>query len=66
MIPQYPALGRVVPETGDAPIRERLVHRYRIIYRIEPARIVVACVIHGRQGFEPFLARLQDTQEPNP
>lgn len=33
-IPQYPELGRVVPEIGDAAIRERLVHRYRMIYRI--------------------------------
>ncbi|MGQ0651105.1 MAG: type II toxin-antitoxin system RelE/ParE family toxin [Betaproteobacteria bacterium] len=57
-IPRYPELGRAVPEIGDAAIRERFVHRFRIIYRIESARIVVAAVIHGRQDFEPFLARL--------
>lgn len=58
-IPEYPELGRAVPEIGDAAIRERLIHRYRLIYRVESDRIVVAAVIHGRQDFEPFLERVQ-------
>ena len=52
-IPEYPQLGRSVPEVGDQSVRERLVHRYRIIYRVEASRIVVAAVLHGRQDFEP-------------
>ena len=59
-IPEYPELGRAVPEIGDPSIRERLIHRYRLIYRVESKRIVVAAVILGRQDFEPFLARVQD------
>jgi toxin ParE1/3/4 len=51
-IPQYPQLGRIVPELGDSNIRERLVHRYRLIYRLEGSRAVVAAVIHGRQDFQ--------------
>ena len=51
-IPEYPQLGRVVPELGDSNIRERLVHRYRLIYRLEESRVVVAAVIHGRQDFQ--------------
>jgi toxin ParE1/3/4 len=51
-IPEYPQLGRIVPELGDANIRERLVHTYRLIYRLEQNRVVVAAVIHGRQNFE--------------
>jgi plasmid stabilization system protein ParE len=50
-IPEYPQLGRVVPELGDANIRERLVHRYRLIYRLEQNRVVLAAIIHGRQDF---------------
>ena len=50
-IPEYPQIGRVVPELGDSNIRERLVHRYRLIYRLEESRVVVAAVIHGRQDF---------------
>jgi plasmid stabilization system protein ParE len=51
-IPEYPQLGRIVPELGDASIRERLVHRYRLIYRLEQNGVVVAAVIHGRQDFQ--------------
>ena len=51
-IPEYPELGRIVPELGDRNIRERLVHRYRLIYRLEASRAVVAAVIHGRQDFQ--------------
>lgn len=51
-IPDYPQLGRVVPELGDASIRERLVHRHRLIYRLERDRAIVLAVIHGRQDFE--------------
>jgi plasmid stabilization system protein ParE len=50
-IPQYPELGRMVPELGDSTIRERLVHRYRLIYRLEENRAVIAAVIHARQDF---------------
>ncbi|MGQ0545869.1 MAG: type II toxin-antitoxin system RelE/ParE family toxin [Betaproteobacteria bacterium] len=58
-IPQYPELGRIVPEIGNPAIRERLVHRYRIVYRIEETRILIAAVIHGRQDFGQFAARVQ-------
>jgi toxin ParE1/3/4 len=50
-IPEYPQLGRIVPELGDPNIRECLVHRYRLIYRLEENRAVIAAVIHGRQDF---------------
>lgn len=46
-IPTFPELGRVVPEIGSYSIRERLVHSYRIIYRVEEERILVAAIIHG-------------------
>ena len=36
-IPDFPQLGRVVPELGLPSIRERMVFSYRIIYRVEPA-----------------------------
>ena len=60
-IPEYPELGRVVPEIGDSAIRERFVHRYRVIYRLDEQHVLVAAVIHGRQDFEPFVARIQET-----
>ena len=46
-IADFPELGRIVPEIADAAIRERLIYNYRLIYRVENERIVVAAVIHG-------------------
>jgi len=46
-IPNFPELGRVVPELGDSTIRERFVYSYRIIYRLEREHVLVAAIIHG-------------------
>ena len=54
-IPEFPELGRVVPEVGDPAIRERFAYSYRIIYRLEPERILVAAVIHGSRLLQPFV-----------
>jgi len=43
----FPLLGRKVPEANDDEIREILFHKYRIIYRVEPTRVLVLMVIHG-------------------
>lgn len=52
----------MVPEIDDLAIRERLVHRYRVIYRLDEARVLIVAVIHGRQDFGPFVARIQSTE----
>ncbi len=59
-IPEYPELGRIVPEIGDPSIRERLIYRYRVVYRLDERRVLIAAVIHGRQDFGPFAARIQE------
>src|SRR3954469_874273 len=46
-IPQFPELGRTVPEIADPSIRERLVYNYRLIYRLETERVLIAAVIQG-------------------
>jgi plasmid stabilization system protein ParE len=60
-IPEYSELGRIVPEIGDPSIRERLIYRYRVVYRIEDRRVLIAAVIHGRQDFGPFATRVQES-----
>lgn len=64
-IPEYPELGRIVPELGDPAIRERLVHRYRVVYRLDDQHVLIAAVIHGRQDFGPFTARIQESRKPD-
>lgn len=57
-IPDFPEMGRAVPELGDVMIRERFVHRYRVIYRLDAGRILIVAVIHGRQDFLPIQGRI--------
>jgi toxin ParE1/3/4 len=43
--------GRVVPELADPNIREVFVNRYRLLYRVEAARVVVVAFLHGSRDF---------------
>ena len=58
-ISNFPELGRVVPEIGNPAIRERFAYSYRIIYRIESERVLVAAVIHGSRLLQPFVPRVE-------
>jgi plasmid stabilization system protein ParE len=49
ILEQFPRAGRKVPEFDDEDIRELVVYEYRIIYRLQPERVLVAAVIHGKQ-----------------
>ena len=64
-IPQFPELGRIVPEIGDSSIRERFVYSYRVIYRLESERILIAAVIHGSRLLQPFIQRIEGAQKFN-
>jgi plasmid stabilization system protein ParE len=51
-----PQRGRRVPEANSESIRELLFGNYRIIYRVEPTRVLVMTVIHAARdlaGIEP-------------
>jgi toxin ParE1/3/4 len=49
-----PRAGRMLPEIGEPEIREVLLRTYRIIYRLEPKRVVVLTVLEGRRRLKPF------------
>ncbi len=46
---QYPLSGRVAPDLARPEIRQVPYPPYRIIYRVERARILILTVRHGRQ-----------------
>ena len=48
-LPQFPRLGRIVPEIEEESLRERLIYNFRLIYRIREESILVVAVIHGKQ-----------------
>jgi toxin ParE1/3/4 len=45
----FPEMGRIVPEIGDARVREIFVYSYRLIYEITPGGIEILGVIHGKR-----------------
>jgi len=49
---QFPELGRVVPEFGDAAVREIIVRHFRIVYRVNHSKqtIEVIRVWHAKRG----------------
>jgi len=56
---EFPLIGRVVPEIGDEHIRERFIYSYRLVYRVEPGRILVVAVIHGKRLIESISERFE-------
>ena len=44
---EFSERGRIVPEIGNPNIRELLIRDYRLIYSIEPSRIVILAFVHG-------------------
>jgi plasmid stabilization system protein ParE len=51
-LPVFPASGRIVPEFGEATIREIICKPCRIVYRIRPEneRIEIARIWHAARG----------------
>jgi toxin ParE1/3/4 len=43
--------GRIVPELNKPDHREIIVAPYRVIYRVEPKRVYVLLIHHGRRIF---------------
>jgi plasmid stabilization system protein ParE len=48
---ELPARGRLVPEADDANTRELLFQNYRIMYRVESARIITLAIVHGARDW---------------
>ena len=51
----FPRMGREVPELNDVDIREMIVQKYRVIYRVVPEAIKIGAVIHGARDLEKAL-----------
>lgn len=56
---EFPLIGRIVPEIGDERISERFIYSYRLVYRIEPERILIVAVIHGKRLIENVSERFE-------
>ncbi len=58
-IRKFPLIGRIVPEIGDETIRERFIYSYRLVYHIDPERILIVAVIHGKRLLENIADRIE-------
>ncbi len=50
---RFPRVGRVVPEIGDAAIRELILGNYRIIYRLQADVAEILTIHHGARLLDP-------------
>ena len=44
--------GRVVPELEASQLRELIIEKHRLVYRVDSTRVVIARLIHGAQDFK--------------
>lgn len=51
LLHKFPKIGRVVPEIGEANIREVIVYSYRLIYEVSSDKIEILTLIHCKQDF---------------
>lgn len=55
---ELPSRGRIVPEVQREEFREIFVYSYRLIYRVEAARVTIIAVVHGHRLLGPFFGRV--------
>jgi len=55
LLGDFSGMGHRVPEIDDDSIRELLVDRYRVIYRLRDDAIDIAAIIHGARDLLPAL-----------
>ncbi len=48
---ELPARGRLVPEADDPNTRELLFQNYRIMYRLEDARVIILAIVHAARDW---------------
>jgi plasmid stabilization system protein ParE len=54
---QMAARGRIVPEIGDANIRELIIQNYRMIYQVEKTRVAILAFVHGARDLQALWAK---------
>ncbi|WP_456432206.1 type II toxin-antitoxin system RelE/ParE family toxin, partial [Nitratifractor sp.] len=52
ILPEFPEMGRIVPELNSEQIREIFVYSYRLVYKVYENKILIVAVIHGRRLLE--------------
>ena len=56
----FPESGRMIPEAEDKTLREIIVQGYRVMYRLEPDRVLVLAVMHGSRDVDGMVDKPWD------
>jgi toxin ParE1/3/4 len=51
-LPQFPNLGRVVPEIGQCHYRELIFKEYRIFHEVREKEILIFRILHAKRFFK--------------
>ena len=49
---EFAERGRIVPELEAPQLRQLIVEKHRLVYRVEATRVLIARLIHGREDFK--------------
>jgi len=61
----FPFSARMIPEFQDPSRRETFIYEYRLMYRVEPDRVRVLRVVHGRRLLKNVPGSFEEmAQEP--
>lgn len=59
---RFPLRGPMVPEIGRPDVRQLLLGRYRVIYRVDDTSLTVLTVRSARERFDP--REVEETDDP--
>jgi len=59
----FPYAFRMIPEFKDPDRRETFVYEYRLMYRVEPDKITVLRVVHGRRLLSNVPGSFEEPQQ---
>lgn len=56
----FPESGRMISEAEDKTLREIIVQGYRVMYRLEPDRVLMLAVMHGSRDVDRMVDKPWD------
>jgi plasmid stabilization system protein ParE len=55
MLPEFPDIGRMVPEFDNPVVRELLVRPYRVVYKRDPNDLKILAIVHSRRDLDALM-----------
>ena len=59
----YPHAARQVPELHDPDRREKIVFKWRVIFRVEPNQVRILRIVHGARPLHKIPGSFEETEQ---